>query len=178
MQVVDLLQKFDAVALLELQVCQNNVNRRMFENFQGLFGSGHAEGLHPALLGDRCTGLADRLLVIHDENVHRDNLAADCCFLGHNRHPKSLRSAPLSASQVPFQEFSGLFINRYISKKTMSLASPILGLRAAPPSHPVPIRDGTAKIMPATRPKQRSGVPDNLSEEPAGLISSFHFHGQ
>jgi hypothetical protein len=32
-----------------------------------------------------------RLFVIDDENVHRDNLAADCCFLGLNGYRRARR---------------------------------------------------------------------------------------
>src|SRR5713226_6143188 len=139
----------------------------MFQDLQRLFGGGHREGLHPALLRHRRTGLADRLLVIHDENVHRDNLAADCCFLTHDRHPESLRLVVSSASQVPFQELlPDLFINQYISKITTFLASPILGLSPGPPSLSVPIREGAAHRSRREPSPKPSGLLEFFSKSP------------
>src|SRR5438034_6516122 len=62
----------------------------MFQDLQRFFRGSHSGGLHSALLGDRGASLTDGLLVIHDKNVHRDNFAADCCFLSHGRDHKSL----------------------------------------------------------------------------------------
>jgi len=89
MQVVHPFQQVHPIRLLQLQIRQHNVYGRVFQDFQRLVGSGHADGLHPALLGDGGAGLADGLLVIHDENAHRDNFAADSGFLAHNGHPET-----------------------------------------------------------------------------------------
>src|SRR5258708_3476621 len=103
----------------------------MLQDLQGLFGSGHGNGLHPALLRDGCTGLADRLLVIHNKKVHGDNLAADCCFFAHGGHSENLRLGGSSASNVPFQENRrNLFINQYLSLITTLLASLSLELQS------------------------------------------------
>ncbi len=88
----------------------------MLQHLQRLLGSGHRDGFHPALLRNRGTGLADGHLVIHDENIHRDNFTADCRFFTHDWNHESLRLVALLASRVPFQEHPpDLFICQYIS---------------------------------------------------------------
>src|SRR6266568_4666676 len=136
MQVMNPFQQLHAVGQGKLQVREQNVNGGMLQDLEGLFGCGHNHWFHPALLGDRGASLADGLLIIDDENVHREHFAADCCFFTHDWNHESLRMTALSAPQVPFQETPlKLFINQYISQKTMWLASISLELiRSSPPA--------------------------------------------
>src|ERR1700674_1720542 len=114
----------------------------MFQDLHRFNGGGHGDGLHPALHRNRGTGIANRLLVIHDEDAHRENLVADSCFLTHDRDHESLQLVVLSAPHVPFQEtILNLFINKYISQMTTYWASPSSGRKPGIPSHSVSIRE-------------------------------------
>ena len=87
----------------------------MFQDLQRFFRGSHSGGLHSALLGDRGASLTDGLLVIHDKNVHRDNFAADSCFLSHGRDHKSLGLRLYVPLEFRFSKLPGLIINQQVS---------------------------------------------------------------
>src|SRR5438309_6342052 len=109
MLAVHLFEQLYAARSLQLQIRQEDVNGRMFQNLQRFFRGSHGDGFHSRLFGNRGTGLTDGQLVIHDENVHRDSLAADCCFLSHKRTPKSLGLRLYLHLGFRFRKSSGSF---------------------------------------------------------------------
>ena len=83
-QIVNHFEKFHTVGLGQLQIGQQNVHRGMLQDLQGFLRRGHPGSSHPALLGDDRARLADGEFVIHNEDIHRSNFAANSGFFTHS----------------------------------------------------------------------------------------------
>jgi hypothetical protein len=82
-EVVDEFQQFHAAGTRKFQVRLENVDCRMFQNLESLFGSGHGHGLHARLSGDRRAGLTNGLLIVHNQDTHGDHFTTHGRFFSH-----------------------------------------------------------------------------------------------
>src|SRR5260370_20200202 len=143
----------------------------MVQDLERLCGGRHGYGLHPALLRNGGTGLTDRLLVVHDEKIHRDNFAADRCFFTHCRNHESLRLRLCLHLEFHFRntEQTWSFTNTLV--KILLAGKFHFGFqsRVAPPSRSDSGMDSVGGLPQA--PSQAKRALQELLKEPPGLLS-------
>src|SRR5271154_1620308 len=66
--VVDTADEFEAAGPGELEVREDDIDGRLFEDVEGFLGGGHGSGAHAGLYGDVGAGFANAEFVIHDED--------------------------------------------------------------------------------------------------------------